>query len=440
MLAGRETGLMKLAMIGLGTVGAGVAQVLTDRPERFEALGVAAPRLKWVAVRDASKPRPAAPPNAVVTTRLEDLLDDPQVEVVIEVAGGVGPARDAIARALRAGKHVVTANKAVLAEHGLELFQIAKECDRAILFEASVAGGIPILSAVAETLAVNRIQSVSGILNGTCNYILTAMHETGLAYEDALSQAQKLGFAESDPTLDVSGADAAQKLAILARLAFQSRVDWQTIRVRGIDQLASADIAYAQELGYVVKLLAEGRVLDGKLHLHVSPTLVHRRHPLAQVRGEYNAVQVMGDAVGDLFFSGKGAGMMPTASSVAAGVIDLATGRGQKTFRALGLWQSSPPGPEFASEAYLRSRFYLRFAIRDRPGTLAAIAGVLGEHSISIASVIQHEVPEAAHGSYVPLIIMTHEASEGSVREALVSADRLEIVHGPSICLPVTEN
>lgn len=431
---------MNLAMIGLGTVGAGVARLLVDRPERFAALGIPAPKLKWIVVRDGAKTRPAAPPEALVTTQLEDVLGDPRVEIAIEVAGGVEPARDAIARLLRAGKHVVTANKAVLAEHGLELFQIANECDRAILFEASVAGGIPILGAVAETLAVNRIQSVSAILNGTCNYILTAMHERELAYDEALAEAQRLGFAEADPTLDVSGADSAQKLAILARLAFQSRVDWRTIRVRGIDQLAAADIAFAQELGYVVKLLAEGRVLDGSLHLHVSPTLVHRSHPLAQVRGEYNAIQIVGDAVGDLFFSGKGAGMMPTASSVVAGVIDLATGRGQMTFRALGLWQPAPPGPPFASQAYLRSRFYLRFAIRDRPGTLAKIAGILGDHSISIASVIQHEVPEPASGTYVPLIIMTHDASEGSVREALAFADRLEIVHGPSVCLPVTEN
>ena len=428
---------LHLAMIGLGTVGTGVAKILTQRPEHLRALGVNQPILKWVAVRDKNKARGVELGNAKVTTNVDDIINDPEVEIVIEVMGGVEPARTHIAKLLAAGKHVVTANKAVLAEHGRELFEIAAKHDRAIMFEASVAGGIPILAAVAETLSVNRTESISGILNGTCNYILTAMHERSLPYSEALRQAQDLGFAEADPTLDVNGADAAQKLAILSRLAFQSRVDWRKIRVQGIDQLSSLDIGYAQELGYVIKLLAEGHVLEGKLHLQVSPKLVHRSQPLAQVRGEYNAVQIAGDAVGDLLFSGRGAGEMPTAASVVAGVIDLATGRGQQTFRALKLWEADPPGPPFDSEAYLKSRFYLRYSICDRPGTLATIAGNLGEHGISISSVIQHETPEGDQGAHVPLIIMTHEASEGQIRKSLAATDKLEITRSPSVCLPV---
>jgi homoserine dehydrogenase len=430
------TGL-RLAMIGLGTVGTGVAKLLTQRPDHLRALGVGPFQLKTIVVRDLSKTRGLELGQARLTTDFESILADPEIDAVIEVMGGVEPARSRIAAVLQAGKHVVTANKAVLAAHGPELFEIAHRADRAILFEGSVAGGIPILAALAETLCVNRIKSISGIVNGTCNYILTAMHERSLPYAEALRQAQQLGFAEADPTLDFNGSDAAQKLAILARLAFQSQVDWKTIPRVGIDQLHSIDIQFAAELGYVIKLLAEGEATSGKLSLQVTPKLVHTSHPLAQIRGEYNAVQVEGDAVGDLLFSGKGAGEMPTASSVVAGVIDLATGRGQQTFRAWRLWESTPPGPTFQPSHQSKSRFYLRFTISDRPGTLARIASILGEHGISIASVIQHETPENKPGEPVPLIIMTHEAQEAPLRQSLVEADRLEITRAASVCLPV---
>jgi homoserine dehydrogenase len=430
-------GVLQLAMIGLGTVGTGVAKLLTQRPKHLRALGVESAQIKWVAVRDPAKVRGVDLPGSTITTSMDDIVADPDVKIVIEVMGGVEPARSHIARLLEAGKHVVTANKAVLAEHGRELFEIAHRCDRAIVFEASVAGGIPILAAVAETLSVNQIQSISGILNGTCNYILTAMHERSLPYGQALSQAQQLGFAEADPTLDVNGADAAQKLAILARLAFQSQIDWRKIRVRGIDQVSALDIGFAQELGYVVKLLAEAHLVAGKLLLQVSPKLVDRSQPLAQIRGEYNAIQVVGDAVGDLLFCGRGAGEMPTAASVVAGVLDLVTGRGQQTFRALKLWEANPPGPAFAPDDYLKSRFYLRFSIDDRPGALSAIAGILGDHGISISSVIQHETPEGDANKSVPLIIMTHEASEGQVRKALTATESLDVTRQPAICLPV---
>jgi homoserine dehydrogenase len=424
-------------MIGLGTVGTGVAKLLTQRPDHLRSIGVGPLQLKTVVVRDPAKVRGVDLGSARITSDFDSIVADPQIDVAIEVMGGIEPARSRIAALLQAGKHVVTANKAVLAEHGRELFEIARQADRAILFEASVAGGIPILAALAETLSVNRIQRISGIVNGTCNYILTAMHERAIPYAQALTQAQHLGFAEADPTLDVNGSDAAQKLAILARLAFQSRVDWRSIRRTGIDQLHSMDIQFAAELGYVIKLLAEGEVAGGKLSLQVTPKLVHKSHPLAQIRGEYNAVRVEGDAVGDLLFSGKGAGEMPTASSVVAGVVDLATGRGQQTFRALGLWDADPPGPAFVPSAHAQSRFYLRFTISDRPGTLARIASILGEHGISIASVIQHETPENEPGQPVPLIIMTHEAQDGPVRQSLAEADRLEIARAPSVCLPV---
>lgn len=429
---------LKLALLGLGTVGTGVARLLVEQGEFLRSRCGAELEIKWVLVRDPAKPRSVAIPGAEITTDLDAIIDDPQVEIAVEVMGTVRPAYEAMRALLAAGKHVVTANKAVLAEHGTDLFRLAHERERAICFEASVAGGIPIIAAVGERLLANRIRSLSGILNGTSNYILTAMHDEGSSFADALVEAQKRGFAEADPTLDLDGTDAAQKLAILARLAFQSAVDARQIRRRGIENLDAADIAYAAELGYSIKLLAEAQVENGELHLRVAPTLVHADHPLGQVRGEYNAIQVVGDAVADTLYVGKGAGMMPTASSVVAGIMDLAIGRGQQTFASLRLWEEDPPGPRFSPNLFLESRFYLRYTIVDRPGTLAKIAGILGGHGIGIASVIQHESTEERIGAAVPLIVMTHPADEGAVWTALKETDALEIVQAPTVCLHVS--
>lgn len=429
---------LKLALIGLGTVGTGVARILIEQRDYLRSRCGADLSIKWVVVRDAAKARQFALPEARITTDIDAVVGDPEVDVAVEVMGTVRPAFDVIAALLRSGKHVVTANKAVLAEHGTELFRLANECGKTICFEAAVAGGIPIIAAVGERLLANQIQSLSGILNGTSNYILTAMHDANRSYADALKEAQERGFAEADPTLDVDGTDAAQKLAILSRLAFQSSVDATRIRRKGIDDLADVDIGYAKELGYVIKLLARAQVANGELHLSVAPTLVPHDHPLGQVRGEYNAIQVVGDAVGDTLYVGKGAGMMPTASSVVAGILDLAIGRGQETFGSLRLWDASPPGPKFAPEGYLASRFYLRYTIADRPGTLAKIAGILGSHGIGIASVIQHETSEESIGDAVPLIIMTHLADEGAVLAALRETDSLEIIQAASVCLHVS--
>lgn len=430
---------IKLAVIGMGTVGTGVARLLTESRQLLRDRTGVDFQIKWIVVRDPSKPRAVALPTAEVVTDIQPILDDTEVEIAVELMGGIHPAFEIISRLLQAGKHVVTANKAVLAEKGTELFAIAEKNDRAICFEASVAGGIPIIAAVSQCLAANRIGSIAGILNGTSNYILTAMHEQGMSYADALAEAQRLGFAEADPTLDVDGTDAAQKLAILGRLAFDSAIASQDVRCRGIDSLAKVDIGYACELGYVIKLLAVARADESGLHLRVAPTLVHKSHPLGQVRGEYNAIQIVGDAVGDTFYSGRGAGMMPTASSVVSGLLDLAVGRGQQTFRSLRLWEREPPGPKLSTDSFMKSRFYLRYTICDRPGTLAQIAGILGRHGISIASVIQHEASEETIGAAVPLIIMTHLADEGAVRSALQETDTLEIVRQPSICLHVAD-
>lgn len=430
---------LKLALIGMGTVGTGVAKILVEQAAYLRSRCGADLQIKWVVVRDPSKHRAFTIPGAEITTDLDRVVEDPEIEIAIEVMGTVRPAFEMLCALMLAGKNVVTANKAVLAEHGAELFALARECGRTVCFEAAVAGGVPIIAAVGERLLANRILYLAGILNGTSNFILSAMHDRKVGYAEALSEAQQKGFAEADPTLDVDGTDAAQKLAILARLAFQSAVDSRRIRKAGINGLADADIQYAIELGYAIKLLAIAQVEEGVLHLRVAPTLVHQNHPLGQVRGEYNAIQVVGDAVGDTLYFGKGAGMMPTASSVVAGVLDLVIGRGQETFASLKLWEKEPPGPRFLPEAFLRSRFYLRFTIVDQPGTLACIAGILGDHGIGIASVIQHETGEDRIGAAVPLIIMTHVADEGAVRDALKVTDGLEIVQASSVCLHVSD-
>lgn len=427
----------KLALIGLGTVGSGVVRLLQDEEEHLRLQCGERLELKWIVVRDRDKVRPIPPQTGEIITELDPVLEDSEVDIAIEVMGTVQPAFDTISSLLRSGKHVITANKAVLAERGRELCEIAHENERTIGFEASVCGGIPIIACVGQSLASNRITKIAGILNGTSNFILSAMHNTAMDFQTALAHAQAMGFAEADPTLDLDGTDAAQKLAILARLGFQSTIDAGRIRRQGIQKINAADIRFASEIGYVIKLLAVGQSDGQRLPLRVAPTLVHKNHPLGQVRGEYNAVQVTGSAVGNTLFVGKGAGMMPTATSVVASVLDLVIGRAQATFRSLRLWEEHPPGPCFEPDAYFRSRFYLRYTISDQPGALAQIAGILGAHGISIASVVQHEVGEQETGRGVPLVVMTHGADEGAVQDALRETDTLPIVQVPTICLPV---
>jgi homoserine dehydrogenase len=338
---------------------------------------------------------------------------------------------------LAGGKDVVTANKALLALHGPEVFDTARRHGRSVAFEASVAGGVPIIAALSQCLAANQIQSLQGILNGTCNFILTCMTEQERGYAEALTEAQRLGYAEADPTLDVNGTDTAHKLAILAQIAFGVHAPVAAIDRRGISEVEALDIRFARELGYTIKLLAEAWLYDRKLALHVAPVLLRQQAPLAQVRGPYNAIYVVGDAVGDTLYYGRGAGQMPTASAVVADLIDLAVGRAQRTFATLRLWSGNGTGIELRPAAEVRSRYYLRLVVQDRPGVLAEIAGELAQHQISISSVIQHEAPEEHEGEKVVLVIMTHTAQTGSFRQALATIDRLASVVPPSVYYPV---
>jgi homoserine dehydrogenase len=301
-----------------------------------------------------------------------------------------------------------------------------------------VAGGIPIIANISTCLAANQIQSIHAILNGTSNYILTEMELQGASYADAVKQAQGLGYAEADPSMDVDGSDAAQKLAILAHLAFGARVEWQEIPRVGIDALDLADLRYAKELGYRVKLLAVANLREHGLELHVTPTLVKLGTPLAEVRGANNAISVIGDAVGRVFFSGPGAGQMPTASAVVADVIDMVVGRAPITFRTLEPWSNRAARVQLSDPAKVAGRYYLRFNVDDRPSVLAEIAGVLGRNGISIASVIQHEAEEGADG-IVPLVIMTHTTTEGDMAKAMATIDKTSFLRRPSVRVRVRD-
>lgn len=426
-----------IALLGCGTVGGGVARLLLEQSDRLAARAGRPLELRRVVVRDLEKQRSVSLPHHLLTTQLEEVLRDPSIQVVAELVGGLDWARLAVLALLESGKDVVTANKALLAIHGREIFDAARKNGRAIAFEGSVAGGIPIIAALVHGLAANQILSIQGILNGTSNFILTQMTEKGLSYSEVLAEAQKQGIAEADPTLDVNGTDAAHKLAILSHIAYGVAVPFSAIERRGIEAIDAIDIRFAQELGYNIKLLAESYLEEDQIALHVSPVLLKQTTPLAQVRGAYNAVSVVGDAVGDTLYYGKGAGMMATASAVTADLIDLAVGRGQRSFHTLRLWSPNVARLKLRPPGTVRSRYYLRLIVEDRPGVLAELCLLLANHSISISSVIQHEEPEGHEGGRVQLVIMTHSASASQFRKVASQLDQLPSVARPSVYYPV---
>jgi homoserine dehydrogenase len=424
----------KVAIVGLGNVGSGVARLLLDHGDRTARHAGRTLWLEKAVVRDLAKHRGVDLPAGILTDDVEEVYNNPEIAVVAHLVGGLEPARTIMIRLLEAGKDVVTANKALLAEHGPELFTLARQLGRTIAFEASVAGGIPIVTNISQCLSANGILSLEGILNGTSNFILTKMDRFGTPYAEAVAEAQRLGYAEEDPTMDVDGSDAAQKLAILAHLAFGAQVNWRDIPRVGIDSLDVEDLRYAAQLGYAIKLLAEARLVEGKLDLSVSPTLIKRRTPLAEVQDAFNAVRVVGDAVGPVFYHGLGAGQMPTASAVVADLIDTAVGRTRLTFETLEPFSTnSPPRVSLRNSDELPGRYYFRLRAKDHPGTLAAITGVFGKHQLSIASVLQHERGETLEDQQddlVPLMIMSHQGAEGSARAVAEEIEALGVVRG----------
>jgi homoserine dehydrogenase len=420
-----------VAIIGLGTVGAGVAKLLLDHGDRVAQHAGRTIWLKRAVAKNIEKKRPCKLPDGVLTANVDDVINDPEIKLVALLIGGLEPERTIFLRLLESGKDVVTANKALLAEHGPELFDRARELGRTIAFEASVAGGIPIIANISQCLSANQIEALDGVLNGTCNFILWQMGEEGADYADAVAEAQRLGYAEADPTLDVDGSDAAQKLAILAHLAFGARVDWKDIPRAGIDVVDISDVRFAHQMGYRIKLLAVAQLVGSDLELYVSPTLVPRDYLLANVSAAYNAIRVKGDAVGPVMFLGPGAGQMPTASAVVADLIDTAVGRTAITFRTLELWSNRKARVNSRDYAKVSGRFYLRFDVEDHPGVLAQIANALGEQKISISSVLQVETEPGA--AAVPLVIMTHTTTEGAAKKAWAEIIKLGCVTGKSV-------
>lgn len=418
-----------VGIVGLGTVGQGVAKLLLDHGDRTARHAGRTLWLKHAIVRDLNKPRDIAIPDGVLSDDIERLINDDSVSVVAQLIGGIEPAKTITLRLLENGKNVVTANKALLAAHGAELFDRARELGRSIAFEASVAGGIPIIANVSQCLSANQITSMRAILNGTSNFIISKMDLEGADYNEVLKTAQELGLAEADPAMDVDGSDAAQKLAILAHLSFGARVHWSDIPKRGIDNLRACDMAFAKQMGYRVKLIAYAKLVnDGKgIQLCVGPMLIKAGKPLAEVRANYNAVSVVGDAVGPVFFHGQGAGQMPTASAVVADMIDTAVGRTDLTFKTLELWADGNKRVEFATPGELEGRFYMRFNVQDHPGVLGQVTSLLGAQGISIASVIQHEVSNGSDET-IPLVIMTHQAKESAAVAAMEQIAQMDAV------------
>jgi homoserine dehydrogenase len=416
---------INVGIVGMGVVGTGVAKIILNQGHLLSERTGKRFVLKTAVDLDWEQERGVDLAGVQTTTDFEALVTDPEIDVVVETVGGIEPAFTMVRRALATGKHVVTANKALLAMKGRTLFQEAEDHGVELRFEASVGGGIPIIKSLREGLVANKIMNMYGIINGTSNYILTRMHREGLDFDAALREAQIQGFAEADPTLDVGGGDAAHKLTILASLAAGGFVDFNAIPVEGITELTTLDIDFAKNFGYVVKLLAIYRFNEEKLDLRVHPTLVPGDHLLAAVNNELNAVFITGDYVGDTMFYGPGAGQTPTASAIVSDLVDLASILQAEKVASIPTINPAKTVNLFSLEE-ITNRFYLRLFTLDQPGILAQIAGVFGKYGISISSVVQLET----HGdeNYVPIVLLTHEASEKAMFKAMMAIKEFPFV------------
>ncbi|MDO8644731.1 MAG: homoserine dehydrogenase [bacterium] len=415
-----------IGLLGCGVVGSEVAQLLGEKASLLKQRTGLKFSLKKIAVKDFGKKRSGKINKKFFTDDPYQVVNDPEIDIVVELMGGLAPAGKLIRQAIQNGKHVVTANKALLAEEGKDLFQKAAQKKVRIGFEASVAGAIPLLQAVSEGMIANEIKAVYGILNGTCNYILSTMTDQGLSFEESLRQAKKLGFAEADPTMDIDGTDTAHKLSILATLCYGATFPIKRIYVEGIQKISPIDISFVKRLGYRIKLLAICRQKGKGLELRVHPTMIREKHLLSTITGGFNAVYLIGDVAGETLFYGKGAGGRETASAVLSDIVAVARDSSLPVFFQEGI--------SALSIGDLNTEYYLRFSVIDRPGVLACIAGILGEHHISINSVYQ---PDQEMGGKVPIAIMTHESSEKDVQEALKKIDRLKVVLEKTLLLRV---
>jgi homoserine dehydrogenase len=409
---------VKIGIIGLGTVGSSVVRVLKKNAGLIEKRSGVKIEIKKAA--DLRNKRDVA--GKAYTNNALDVISDPDISIVVETMGGVSPAKQYVLSAIRAGKNVVTSNKELIAKHGKEIIDAAKAAGVQVLFEASVCGGIPIIHSIRESLAANNIREISGIVNGTTNYILTKMTKEGLDFGSALKEAQKKGFAEADPRMDIDGSDAVYKAAILANVASGAFIDPSDIYKEGISNIAAEDIEYAKEIGYCIKLLAIIKIFGDDLEVRVHPTLIEQGHPLAEVSDNYNAVYVKGDALGDAMFYGQGAGGDPTASSVLSDVIEIAGGMG-------GCCSVEPYYPpekklKIRDIGDIRSRYYIRLETPDMPGVLAGISGVFAKKKVSIREVVQR----GSKGGNAQIVIICHENREKDIQEALKIISKLPVV------------
>jgi len=431
---------IKVGLLGFGTIGTGVVKVFQQNASLLARRAAIKLELTRVADLDVTTDRGVQLAPGVLASDAGALLDDPEIQVVIELIGGYEPARSFVLRAIRNGKHVVTANKALLALHGEEIFRAAEEAGVEVMFEASVGGGIPVISAIKENLGANNFTGLYGILNGTCNYILTQMDEESEDFVDVLADAQAQGFAEADPTFDIEGIDTAHKLALLAGLCFGTRVDFKEIYTEGISKVSALDIEFARDFGYTLKLLAIGKRDGDCIEARVHPTMIPKDYPLASIGGVYNGIRLVGDFSGPTMLSGYGAGMNATASAVMGDVLAIArnvkAGSGPRT-PAMGCPQNSMESYKIKPMDQVVTHYYLRFNVSDRPGVLAQIAGVLGKYEISIESMIQ---PHRHEADAVPIVFMTHKAQERNVRAALAEIDQLDVIREKTLLIRVENN
>ncbi|MBF0110364.1 MAG: homoserine dehydrogenase [Magnetococcales bacterium] len=425
---------LRIGMLGLGTVARGVVSILHTNGAEIERRTGIALKLTRVATRTPGKTWGLNLDGVGIDDDLDGLVQDRAVDVVVELMGGLDPAERLLLAALRAGKDVVTANKALIAERGLNLFDAARIHRREICFEAAVAGAVPIVKAIRESLAANRIESIHGILNGTCNYILTEMRERGLSFAATLAEAQTKGYAEADPSFDVDGIDTAHKLAILAAIAWGTPPAFGSIHVEGIRQIADSDIAWAEEMGFRIKLLAIAKERDQGLELRVQPTLVAQSSMVAQVDGVFNAVFVKGDHAGTTMYHGRGAGERPTASAVVADLVDLARNRnagGAMRVPPLSVLPESLSPLPVHDIADLQCPYYVRLAVIDRPGVLADITAILAQHGISIDAI--HQKGRSVAQEAVGLVLVTHDCLERAMQASLSAIERLRTVQGKPV-------
>ncbi len=421
--------VVNVGIVGFGTVGSGTVKILLEQKRLLKDRCGVEINLKWICDKDITSDRGFEVPRDILTTDIDLLFNDPTLDIFVELIGGIEPAKTFILKALEQGKHVVTANKALLATDGFEIYEKAAQNNLEVGFEASVGGGIPCIKALREGLVANNISTVLGIMNGTANYILTRMSSEGLEFKEVLKQAQELGYAEADPTYDIEGIDTAHKLAIMSTLAFGEKVRLDQIYTEGISKITPLDINFASELGYTIKLLAIGKKTEsGEIDVRIHPTMIPVEHLLSQVNGAFNGVYFIGDSVGKVMMYGMGAGQMPTGSAIVADICDIARNiKGGCLGRVppLSLSFKKLKDAQIKPVESIKCKYYFRFTVKDKPGVLSKISGILGSEQISINSVVQKG---RAHETSVPIVMLTHEATEGKVKKALKEIDSQDFI------------